>query len=66
MTYEWWLPTGAWEGNRWVGRAQVEDKSPENIHACYEFLRSRPYTTEEDNTRLHILELIAIAEELMG
>jgi len=63
---EWWLPTGAWCGSRWVGRYQVENKSPENIRACYRWLRSRPYTTEEERDRLLEEENIAVAEAQMG
>lgn len=66
-----WLPTGAWEGPygrspaRWQGREQEEDKSPENIRRCYNYLRSRPYQNADDRARLDQLELIAVTEQRM-
>jgi hypothetical protein len=63
-----WFPStgGWWIDNRgkahWEGREQVEDRSLENVSACYRFLRSVPYQTREDLDRLAELEQVALAE----
>lgn len=59
-----WTTTssGVWSGKHWYGRGQVEDKSPENIRACYAFLKSRPYQTQEDRERLSELETVRVME----
>lgn len=62
-------PTGAWWEDRrkyyWEGPEQREDRSPENIQACYAFLRSVPYQSIADRDRLTRLETIAVAEARM-
>jgi hypothetical protein len=50
----------AWEGKVWHGGPQREDKSPTNIRACFAFLKSRPYLSEEDRERLELLEVVEI------
>lgn len=62
---KWWPPSGGWSGKHWYGPAQEEDRSPENIRACYRFLRSVPYQSAEDLARLAELENIAVTEALM-
>lgn len=70
-TLRWFPNTGAWWTGRpwekpvWYGPKQVEDRSPENIQACYRFLRSVPYQSAEDLARLQELEHISIAEARM-
>lgn len=61
---EWWnFPnTGFWYDGKWEGPKQVENKSPENVKACYKFLASRPYTSEEDRKRIEEEGLIREVE----
>jgi hypothetical protein len=63
----------SWSGRYWHGRNQVEDRSPENVRACYQWLRSLPYQSAEDLARLRELEdervmqaLVERAEALLG
>jgi hypothetical protein len=57
---------GVWSGRHWYGREQVEDKSPENVRACYRFLLSLPYMTADDRDRLERLAFIQIAKARRG
>lgn len=60
-----WFQSGAWNGKHWYGQKQEEDRSPENVRACYRWLRNQPYQTQEDKDRLKELENVAVAEAAM-
>jgi hypothetical protein len=60
-----WFQSGAWNGKHWYGQQQVEDRSPENVRACYRWLRSQPYLTTEDKERLEEMGKVAVVEALM-
>jgi len=51
---------GRWEGARWYGPEQKEDKSITNVKRCFAFLKSRPYLSQEDRERIGDLEVIAV------
>jgi hypothetical protein len=65
MTFWWMTPSGAWSGTHWYGPKQLEDKSPENIQRCYQWLRGQPYLSAEDQERLQELEHIAVTEAVI-
>ncbi len=62
----WWVPVGSWlpghypgvnrrDTQVWVGREQVEDKSPANVARAYDYLLRLPYQSAEDRERIEEL-----------